>query len=142
MSTTNSTDSLKLCQILDSQKTVSVNSTNLECDDSINAQVFTSNLILGGFYVVGYVVIALVIKYGRGFVFGIYSNEIEKFVLIPWIILTGFCLTTSGISGLVMLYTTNSNFIIILFGLQIMMSGVCVSVNVGTVVDLIPTHLK
>lgn len=128
MSASNSTsDSLKLCQILDSQKYILLNSTNLEipkeCDDSINVQVFTSNLILGGFYLVGYIVIAFVIKYGRGFVFG-------------------FCLTTSGICGLVMLNTTDTNLIIVLFGLQIMMSGVCVSVNVGTIVDLIPTHLK
>lgn len=76
MSTNKSTDPLKLCQILELQKSVLFNSAHLECDDSINVQVFTSNLILGGFYVVGYVVIALVIKYGRGFVFGIYSQKI------------------------------------------------------------------
>lgn len=82
MSASNSTDILKLCQILDSQKDILLNSSNLEfpkeCDDSINVQVFTSNLILGGFYIVGYVVIAFVIKYGRGYVFGIYLNTIYK----------------------------------------------------------------
>ncbi|KAJ6637984.1 Synaptic vesicle glycoprotein 2B, partial [Pseudolycoriella hygida] len=98
--------------------------TNLGCDDTVNTKAFVDSITLGAFYVVGYVVYALFIKsLGRGA-----------------ILITS--LFGSGISGLALQWTTQPIAIVIFFCTHIVLSGICVSVTNGAVVDIIPTHFR
>lgn len=97
---------------------------NIGCDDTVNTKAFVDSITLGAFYVVGYVVYALFIKsLGRGV-----------------ILVSG--LLGSGIAGLALQWITQPLSIVIFFCTHIMLSGICVSVTNGAVVDLIPTHLR
>lgn len=74
LATYNSTEQLTVCEILGRFKIEAANITdgNLSevCDDSIDDRVFFENMLLGVFYGLGFILIALIIKYGRGLAYG------------------------------------------------------------------------
>lgn len=127
LATYNSTEQLTVCEILGRFKIEADNKTDVNlfevCDDSIDDRVYHENMLLGVFYGLGFILIALIIKYGRGLAYAV-------------------CLLGSGLCGCLMIYLTDSYVVSILFMLHIILSGICVSVVVGTVIDLIPTQFR
>lgn len=71
----NSTEQLTVCEILGRFKIEAANRTdpNLSeavCDDSIDDRVYYENMLLGVFYGAGFILIALIIIFGRGLAYG------------------------------------------------------------------------
>lgn len=57
-------------------------------------------------------------------------------------ILIAVCLLGSGLCGCLMIFIADTYVVSILFMLQIILSGICVSVVVGTVIDVTPTQFR
>lgn len=124
----NSTEQLTVCEILRRYKIEAANRTdgNLSngiCDDTIEERVFYENIILGLVYFCGFIMIAVCIRFGRRLAYAI-------------------CLIGCGVCGCLMISLTDTYVVSILFMLHIILAGICVSVVVGNIIDLIPTQFR
>lgn len=74
MSDSNSTGKIKLCEILDNYYTPEaiIITQSQECNDTINSEVFYQRFRLEGYNMLLLITVAIVIKYGRNLVFGIF----------------------------------------------------------------------
>lgn len=72
----NSTEPLTMCKILERYKIEAANTTDQSevCDDSIDVRVYYENILQGLFYACGFIMIALIIKYGRGLAYGMFNG--------------------------------------------------------------------
>lgn len=78
----NSTEALTVCEILGRFKIEAANKTDAnlseaECDDSIDDRVYYENILLGVFYGAGFILIAFIIKFGRGFAYGMINRSLN-----------------------------------------------------------------
>ncbi|XP_055847868.1 synaptic vesicle glycoprotein 2B isoform X2 [Episyrphus balteatus] len=94
------------------------------CNDEISTKTYIDSITLGGSYVVAYLLLGLII------------NPLGRKA-----VLSG-ALGISGACGLALQWVDEPTAIVILFCGYLMLSGLCVSVMSGSVVDLIPTHLR
>lgn len=94
------------------------------CSDHISNKTYIDNLVVGVAFLIGFSI--------QGFLL----NPIgRKNVLLAALIL-------STISGILLHLVSNSTVVLILFCLYILLPGLSISIMLGAIVDLMPTHLR
>lgn len=94
------------------------------CSDHISNKTYIDNLVVGVAFLIGFSI--------QGFLL----NPIgRKNVLLAALIL-------STISGIFLHLVSNSTVVLILFCLYILLPGLSISIMLGAIVDLMPTHLR
>lgn len=94
------------------------------CSDHITDKTYIDNLVVGVAFLIGFSI--------QGFLL----NPIgRKNVLLAAVIF-------STISGVLLHFVTNSTVLLILFCLYILLPGLSISIMLGAIVDLMPTHLR
>lgn len=94
------------------------------CDDSITAKTYIDNMIVGCAFLVGFAIQgALLNPLGR------------KNVLLA-------ALAIGTLSGILLHFVVNTQAVLVLFCLYILMPGLSISVMCGAMVDLVPTQLR
>lgn len=94
------------------------------CNDDISIKTYIDTITLGGSYVVAYIFLGMIL------------NPIGRKAVLAG------ALGISGVCGLALQWVDEPIAIVVLFCGYLMLSGLCVSVLSGSVVDLIPTHLR
>ncbi|XP_055905476.1 synaptic vesicle glycoprotein 2B isoform X2 [Eupeodes corollae] len=114
-----------ICGVINDKPNVTIDDTmEPVCNDEISTKTYIDSITLGGSYVVAYLLLGMIINpLGR------------KAVLAGALGISGAC-------GLSLQWVDEPTAIVILFCGYLMLSGLCVSVLSGSVVDLIPTHLR
>ncbi|XP_001359096.4 synaptic vesicle glycoprotein 2B-like [Drosophila pseudoobscura] len=116
-------DSSTVCEILSEYDTKAENST-LACSDHISSKTYIDNIIVGVAFLIGFSIQGTLINpLGR-----------KNVLLVALIIATfsGFCLHFFG----------NRTAVLVLFCLYILLPGLSISIMLGAIVDLVPTHLR
>lgn len=94
------------------------------CSDHISNKTYIDNLVVGVAFLIGFSI--------QGFLL----NPIgRKNVLLAAVIL-------STLSGVLLHFVSNSTVVLILFCLYILLPGLSISIMLGAIVDLMPTHLR
>ncbi|XP_073823712.1 synaptic vesicle glycoprotein 2A-like [Musca autumnalis] len=104
-----------------------VNITNVGdkvCDDHIATKTFVDNIVVGLAFFVGFAIQGAILNpLGR------------KNVLLA-------ALTVAAVCGLLLHVVTNTTALLVLFCLYILLPGLSMSIMLGALVDLVPTHFK
>uniref|UniRef100_A0A336KA27 CSON005174 protein n=1 Tax=Culicoides sonorensis TaxID=179676 RepID=A0A336KA27_CULSO len=118
-----------ICYILQSKvenrtNDIGENLTKDICDDTVTTKAFLDAIMLGAFYVLGFLGVSIFMKLiGRG-----------------WIMT--FCLFASALSGIFLQWVTQPFLQVFLFSSFIVLSGITVSLISATAVMLFPTNLR
>uniref|UniRef100_A0A0K8TY01 Synaptic vesicle glycoprotein 2C n=1 Tax=Bactrocera latifrons TaxID=174628 RepID=A0A0K8TY01_BACLA len=124
----NAGNSSLVCEILEAsfeKQRLNVTSVDMEiCDDSITAKTYIDNMIVGCAFLLGFAIQgALLNPLGR------------KNVLLA-------ALAIGTLSGILLHFVTNTQVVLVLFCLYILMPGLSISIMCGAMVDLVPTQLR
>ncbi|KAH8359590.1 hypothetical protein KR093_007779, partial [Drosophila rubida] len=123
-----SNSSMTVCEILDnsykqSEPNVTI-TTTMVCTDTISNKTYIDNMIVGAAFLIGFSIQGTLLNpFGR------------KNVLMAG-------LTLSILSGILLHILTNTTAVLILFCLYILLPGLTISIMLGAIVDLVPTHLR
>ncbi|ALC46845.1 CG31103, partial [Drosophila busckii] len=117
-----------VCEILDNsfKNSSNTNATNDNelCSSVITEKTYIDNMIVGVAFLIGFAIQGAILNpLGR------------KNVLLGALIL-------STLSGILLHFITNTTIVLILFCLYILLPGLSISIMIGAVVDLVPTHLR
>ncbi|XP_017143778.1 synaptic vesicle glycoprotein 2B-like [Drosophila miranda] len=116
-------DSSTVCEILSEYDTKAENST-LACSDHISSKTYIDNIIVGVAFLIGFSIQGTLINpLGR------------KNVLLAALIIATF-------SGICLHFFGNRTAVLVLFCLYILLPGLSISIMLGAIVDLVPTHLR
>ncbi|XP_053945475.1 synaptic vesicle glycoprotein 2C-like [Anastrepha ludens] len=124
----NAGNSSSVCEILEASfEKQRLNATTVDaeiCDDSITTKTYVDNMIVGCAFLVGFAIQgALLNPLGR------------KNVLLA-------ALAIGTLSGILLHFVVNTQVVLVLFCLYILMPGLSISIMCGAMVDLVPTHLR
>ncbi|XP_067618387.1 synaptic vesicle glycoprotein 2A-like [Eurosta solidaginis] len=124
----NSTNSSSVCEILEASFVKQrFNATDVEgeiCDDTISTKTYIDNMIVGCAFLVGFSIQ------------GVLLNPLgRKNVLLA-------ALAFGTLSGVLLHFVVNTQAVLVLFCLYILLPGLSISVLCGAMVDLVPTHLR
>lgn len=98
--------------------------TTLECVPQVHELMFTNNMVLGGAYLAGFLLLAL----------GLNKISLKNTLTIVLILGT--------ISGALLQHINNSTLLLLTFCLMILSGGVSIPLVNATAVDLFPTNLR
>ncbi|XP_016923661.3 synaptic vesicle glycoprotein 2B [Drosophila suzukii] len=117
-------NSSTVCEIL----SVPVESPNvtetLDCTDPISSKTYIDNLIVGFAFLIGFSIQGVILNpLGR------------KNVLLA-------ALAVAVLSGVLLHIMENPTGVLVLFCLYILLPGLSISIMIGAIVDLVPTHLR
>ncbi|BFF91687.1 synaptic vesicle glycoprotein 2B-like [Drosophila madeirensis] len=116
-------DTSTVCQILMEYETKAENST-LACSDHISSKTYIDSVIVGVAFLIGFSIQGTLINpLGR-------KNVLMAALIIAT--LSGICLHFFG----------NRTAVLVLFCLYILLPGLSISIMLGAIVDLVPTHLR
>ncbi|KAH8407090.1 hypothetical protein KR222_006409 [Zaprionus bogoriensis] len=127
ISSSGNSSSSTVCDILDNSYMEPENTTTMDtamCSDHISEKTYIDNIIVGAAFLIGF--------------------SIQGFLLNPIgrknVLLAAVALST--LSGILLHLVTNSIVVLILFCLYILLPGLSISIMLGAIVDLMPTHLR
>ncbi|XP_034475468.1 synaptic vesicle glycoprotein 2C [Drosophila innubila] len=127
-SSTGSNTSSTVCEILDNSFMQPVNNASMTdsvvCINPISTKTYIDNMIVGVAFLIGFSVQGLLLNpFGR------------KNVLMGAIFF-------SILSGILLHIVSNTTAVLALFCLYILLPGLSISIMLGAIVDLVPTHLR
>ncbi|KAM8703222.1 hypothetical protein ACLKA7_007928 [Drosophila subpalustris] len=123
-----SNSSSTVCEILDNSFMQPVENESMTdtavCTNPISTKTYIDNMIVGTAFLIGFSVQGLLLNpFGR------------KNVLMG-------ALTVTILSGILLHIVSNSTAVLVLFCLYILLPGLSISIMIGAIVDLVPTHLR
>ncbi|KAH8406515.1 hypothetical protein KR215_003947, partial [Drosophila sulfurigaster] len=123
-SSTGSNSSMTVCEILDNSYMQPKPNATMMCSDTISTKTYIDNMIVGAAFLIGF--------------------SIQGTLLNPLgrknVLMAG--LTLSILSGILLHILSNTTAVLILFCLYILLPGLTISIMLGAIVDLVPTHLR
>ncbi|XP_020814631.1 synaptic vesicle glycoprotein 2C-like [Drosophila serrata] len=117
-------NSSTVCEILSVPVGAPQNVALEDCTVHISSKTYVDNLIVGFAFLFGFSI--------QGFLLNPLGRKNVLFAALGGAVLSGFLLH----------FIENPTGVLILFCLYILLPGLCISIMIGAIVDLVPTHLR